>query len=203
MNDWIIWILIPLSSALIGWISISMVIYFLFHPEQPKKLPGFTIQGILPKNQPVIAKGLGKLASKEFLSFSGIEEKISSPENLEKILPLIEEHVDDFLRNRLKQEMPMISMFIGDKTIQTLKTAFMKEITLLFPAVMKKYAANLQNDLNIEQLISSRVEAVSMHQLEEQFQKNLAKEIKLAKLFGGLIGLTIGLVQALVLCLVK
>lgn len=203
MNAWLFWILIPLSSALIGWISISLLIYLLFHPQKPTRILGLKIQGILPAKQASIASNLGKLASNGFLSFADLEKKISSPENLDKIIPLIEEHVDDFLRNRLKQEMPMISMFIGDKTIQTLKTAFMKEITLLFPAVMKKYAANLQQDLDIENMITQKVESVSIAQLEETFNRNLSKDLIRIKLFGGLIGLTIGLLQVLLLCLAR
>ena len=99
----------------------------LFHPRQPKKILGVTFHGIFPKRQQQFAEKLGKLVSAEFLSFDDIEQKISNPENLKKVMPMIETHVDDFLRNRLKDEMPVISMFIGDKTITNLKTMFMKE----------------------------------------------------------------------------
>jgi hypothetical protein len=49
-----------------------------------------------------------------------------------------------FLRIKLKDEMPMLSMFIGDKTITSLKKFFMQEIEILFPQVMKQFAANLE-----------------------------------------------------------
>ncbi|MEJ7678231.1 MAG: hypothetical protein WKG06_10305 [Segetibacter sp.] len=39
---------------------------------------------------------LGKLVSNELLSFSEIEEKISDPANVEKLLPLLEIHIDTF-----------------------------------------------------------------------------------------------------------
>jgi hypothetical protein len=34
-------------------------------------------------------------------------------------------------------------MFIGDKTIEELKTVFMEELELLFPALMNSYSGNL------------------------------------------------------------
>ena len=126
MNYWLF--IIPVISAFIGWVTNWVAIKMLFHPREPKKILGITIQGIFPKRQKQFAEKLGKLVSDEFLSFEDIEQKISSPDNLKKIMPMIENHIDDFLRNRLSVEMPVISMFIGDKTITKLKGAFMTEI---------------------------------------------------------------------------
>ena len=130
MNYWLI--LIPLISAFIGWVTNWVAIKMLFHPREPKKILGITFHGIFPKRQQQFAEKLGKLVSAEFLSFDDIEQKISNPENLKKVMPMIETHVDDFLSNRLKDEMPVISMFIGDKTITNLKNMFMKEIESFF-----------------------------------------------------------------------
>jgi hypothetical protein len=69
----------------------------LFYPREPKKILGITFQGIFPKRQKQFAEKLGKLVSAEFLSFTDIEQKISDPDNLKKIMPMIESHVDDFL----------------------------------------------------------------------------------------------------------
>ncbi|HZI52754.1 MAG TPA: DUF445 family protein, partial [Chitinophagaceae bacterium] len=82
-------ILIPLISAFIGWFTNWIAIKMLFHPREPKKILGITFQGIFPKRQKVFAQKLGKLVSNELLSFSEIEQKISNPTNIEKILPVL------------------------------------------------------------------------------------------------------------------
>ena len=151
MNYWLF--LIPIISAFIGWVTNWVAIKMLFHPRQPKKILGVTFHGIFPKRQQQFAEKLGKLVSAEFLSFEDIEQKISNPENLKKVMPMIETHVDDFLRNRLKNEMPVISMFIGDKTIDNLKKLFMQEIEILLPQVMKQYAANLKSELDLKKIL--------------------------------------------------
>jgi uncharacterized membrane protein YheB (UPF0754 family) len=198
MNHWIILALIPLISAFIGWVTNWVAIKMLFHPREPKKILGITFHGIFPKRQQQFAVKLGKIISTEFLSFNDIEGKISNPANLQKIMPMIESHVDDFLRNRLKDEMPVISMFIGDKTINTLKGSFMKEIEVLFPQVMKKYAANMQQELDIEQIVVTKVSAFSSDKLEEILYQIMSKEFRFVELIGGVIGLIIGLVQVLI-----
>ena len=197
MNYWLL-IIIPIISAFIGWVTNWVAIKMLFHPRQPKKILGITFHGIFPKRQQQFAEKLGKLVSAEFLSFDDIEQKISNPENLKQIMPMIENHVDDFLRNRLSPEMPVISMFIGDKTISKLKEAFMKEIETLFPQVMKKYASNLKEELDLEQIVITKVSGFSSDKLEEVLLQIMSKEFRFVEIIGAVIGFIIGLVQVII-----
>ena len=197
MNTWVI-ILVPLISAFIGWITNWVAIKMLFHPREPKKILGITFHGIFPKRQQQFAEKLGKIVSNEFLSFADIEQKISNPDNLKKIMPMIERHVDEFLRVRLSEEMPVISMFIGDKTIERMKAAFMKEIETLFPKVMKQYAANLKSELDLEHIVIKKVSAFSSDKLEELLYQIMTKEFRFVEIIGGVIGFIIGGVQVLI-----
>lgn len=193
MNYWLL--LFPVISAFIGWITNWVAIKMLFHPRDPKKILGITFHGIFPKRQQQFAEKLGKIVSTEFLSFDDIEQKISNPENLKKIMPMIENHVDDFLRTRLSNEMPVISMFIGDKTIEKLKEAFMKEIETLFPQVMKQYAANLKTELDLEQIVIQKVSHFSSDKLEEVLYQIMSKEFRFVEIIGAVIGFIIGSLQ--------
>ena len=193
MNYWLF--VIPVISAFIGWVSNRVAIKMLFHPRHPKKILGVTFHGIFPKRQQQFAEKLGKLVSTEFLSLGDIEQKISNPENLQKVMPMIETHVDDFLRNRLKNEMPVISMFIGDKTIDNLKKLFMQEIEVLLPQVMKQYAANLKSELDLEKIVIQKVSKFSSDKLEEVFYQIMSKELRFVKIIGAVIGFIIGLIQ--------
>jgi len=193
MNYWLI--LIPLISAFIGWFTNWIAIKMLFHPREPKKILGLTIQGIFPKRQTTLAANLGKLVSDEFLSFTDIEEKISNPSNLKKIMPMIDTHIEDFLRKKLPDEMPVISMFIGDKTINKLKAAFMNEIEILFPQVMKQFAGNLKTELDLEHIVIKKVAAFSSDKLEEILYQIMSKEFRFVEIIGAVIGFIIGVIQ--------
>jgi uncharacterized membrane protein YheB (UPF0754 family) len=198
MNWWLL-IVIPLMSALIGWASNWLLIKMLFHPKKPVYVLGFTVQGIFPKRQMQFAAPLSTLVSKELLSFTELEAKITSPDNFKKIMPTVEIHVDDFLRNKLKEAFPMIGMLIGDRTINTLKEIFMNELETLFPVIMKSYMQNLQNDLDLEKLISDKLAAFSPDKLETVLYQTMGKELRLAGLIGGVLGFVIGLAQVLLI----
>lgn len=197
MNYWLLFI--PLLTAFTGWLVIYLSVKMLFRPLQPRKLGGITWQGLLPAQKEQLAVGVGKLVAKEFSNLDAIEKKIGDPKHFENVRPLIETHIDDFLRNKLKEQMPMIGMFIGDKTIGTLKTIFIQEIETLFPQVMQKFAGNLKNELNIEQLVSSRIAVLSPQQIENMFHQGIGKEVRRTSLLAVAIGLLIGLLQLLII----
>jgi len=194
MKGWLL-IFLPATSAFIGWASIRLFIKMLFHPQKPLRFLGFTIQGIFPKRQPQLAQKLGALVSNELFSFTDLEAKVTNPDNFKKIMPMVEIHVDDFLRNKLKEAFPMIGMLIGDRTISTLKTIFMNELESLFPVIMKGYMENLQQELDLEQMVSSKIAALSSAKLEAALYQELSKELRQVGLFGAIIGFVIGLIQ--------
>jgi uncharacterized membrane protein YheB (UPF0754 family) len=201
MNYWLF--TIPFISALLGGILNWLATQLLFYPRKPKRIMGLSFQGLLPKSQPQLAVRLGKIVSDEFLSFSHLPDKINDPENLKKITPMIENHVDEFLRVKLRNEMPVLKMFIGDKTIATLKKVFMQEIEVLFPQVMKQFASNVTADLDIEQMVTKRITDFPTDKLETLVRQVLAKELRFVILTGAISGFIIGIVQILIIWLVE
>lgn len=201
MNYWLL--LIPVISAFIGWFTNWIAVKMLFHPRNPVKVLGYTVQGIFPKRQEQFAQKLGKLVGEELLSFSDIEQKITNPENLKKVLPQLETHIDHFLRVKLSETMPMISMFIGDKTIEKLKTVFLTELETLFPKLMTDYAATLKHELDLEQIVTDKVKAFSSDKLEEILYQVMSKEFRFVEIIGGILGFLIGLLQVVITLLTQ
>ena len=187
-----------LLSVFTGWITTWIAIKLLFHPHKPIFLPGFKLQGIIPKNQAAIAQQLGKMVSKEFLSFSELKEKVTDPDNLNKLKPEIENHIDIFLREKLKDTFPMLSMFIGDKTINQLKAAFLLELESLFPILMNSYMTRLEKDVNLEKVVTEKVAGFSLVKAEEMLNKSAKKMFLYFQLMGAVIGLITGLLHVII-----
>jgi uncharacterized membrane protein YheB (UPF0754 family) len=195
--NWVLF-LIPIISAFIGWFTNWIAIKMLFHPKEPKKILGITFHGIFPKRQRQFAEKLGKLVSEELLSFSDIEAKITDPKNVDKIMPAVDKHIDEFLRVRLAEAMPVISMFIGEKTIGQLKEVFLTEMRSLFPTIMGNYMGKLKDDLDLEKIVVDKVASFSSDKLENILNQIMAKEFKFVEIIGAVLGFIIGLVQVLI-----
>jgi uncharacterized membrane protein YheB (UPF0754 family) len=196
--SWTNYIIPVLFSAFTGWVTTWIAIKMLFHPRKPINIFGFKLQGIFPKNQQLIAQKLGQVVSKEFLSFAEIEAKVINPDNLEKLKPEIEAHIDTFLREKLVKLFPMLSMFIGDKTINQLKSAFLTELENLFPILMKNYMKKLESDLDLEKIVTEKVASFSSEKLEDILNQITKKEFQFLEVIGGVFGLLIGLIQLLI-----
>ncbi len=190
-------ILLPVISAFIGWFTNWIAIKMLFHPREPKKILGITFQGIFPKRQKQFAIKLGKLVSSELLSFAEIERKISDPRNVDKILPVLEAHIDTFLKERLTAEIPMIGMLIGEKTIGQVKGVFIKELQSLFPILMQQYMNTLENELDLEVIVTEKVTNFSSNKLEDILNQIMSTEFRFVEIIGAVLGFIIGLVQVL------
>jgi uncharacterized membrane protein YheB (UPF0754 family) len=201
MNWWLL--LIPFSSALSCFLANKLFLYLLFHPVKPKRILGIVMQGIFPRKQSTIADRIAIIASDRFFSTKEVESKIADPKTLQKIMPVIEEHVDDFLKNKLKKEMPFIGMLIGDKTIGTLKKVFIDELENLFPQIMNQYASNLIADLDIKQIVKKKITSVSSQKIEQTFYQNFSKELRILSLLNAFLGLIIGFISMVVIILIK
>ncbi|MCU0388323.1 MAG: DUF445 family protein [Chitinophagaceae bacterium] len=193
MNYWLL--LIPFISGFIGYITNLVAIKMLFHPKNPVNILGIKVQGIFPKRQQQFAEKLGKLVGQELLSFAEIEAQLTANENLTKLTPVVEQHLDNFLRHKLSAEMPIISAFIGEKTIQKLKAVFLEEMNLLFPDLMKKYAQHLEEDLDLERIVTEKVSNFSSEKLEGLLYQIMSKEFRFVEIIGAVLGFLIGLLQ--------
>jgi uncharacterized membrane protein YheB (UPF0754 family) len=201
MNFWLI--LIPFISAFIGWFTNWIAIKMLFHPKEPKKILGITFHGIFPKRQRQFAEKLGTLVSTELISFKEIEEKIVNPENIKKLMPLVELRIDEFLRTKLGEAFPIISMFIGDNTINQLKTIFMKELETIFPELIGSYMKNLESQLDLNKMVTEKVYGFSSDKMEMILNQIMSKEFRFVEIIGGVLGFIIGIFQVILTLLTQ
>lgn len=202
MNVW--WLLTPLLSTFLGWIIVRMLVGLLLHPLNPTKIFGFTFQGILLKQRPELSGKLAIILSKELPSFKEIEERLVSPGNFEKMIPEIEVHIDHFLAVKLKEKMPVVGMFVGERTISQLKEIFMEELKTLFPLIMKNYITGLESDVNLEQIITEKLTSIPDETLLSYINQLAAKQLNFLPVLGAFIGFIIGSIQiSIILILYK
>lgn len=168
-----------------------LAIKFLFWPLKPVKILGFSFQGIIPSKQQTAAENIGRLVEAEFNAYKGFDEKIADPALLQKLRPDIEGHVDHFLKEKLKTVFPLISQFMGEKTLSQFKSAFMEEMDHLFPILMHNYASSIKEQLKPGPIVSEKIMALSIDQLRRSFFHHAApglRRFKIACAFLGALG---------------
>ncbi|HRI22443.1 MAG TPA: hypothetical protein PLA68_15885 [Panacibacter sp.] len=196
-------LLIPVISAVAGWLFAGLVVWSFFRPYKPVKIAGICFHGFIPANQKKMAASLSATLSKELLSSNMIRLKLAGPETLQKTLPVIEEHIDHFLKVKLKAALPVITMFIGERVTNQLKELFMKELEQLFPSVMNSFIDGLQNSREIETEIALKMEAVPVEIIENAFYSKFKNELTNTRLAFAAAGFITGIIQVIIVWAVE
>ena len=191
----------PFIAAFTGWFTTWIAIYMLFHPREPKRFLGITIQGIFPKRQKQVAAKLGSVVAKELIHFDEIASQLKDPEQLKALTPTIEKHLDNFLKVKLKEKLPVISMFVGEGTLQSIKEGMLEEIALLLPEIINQYTDSLSKKVDIEKMVTDKVSNFSSDKLEDLLQSVMSKGFRFIEIIGGVLGFVIGLIQMGFSCL--
>ena len=88
---------------------------------------------------------------------------------------------------------------MGEKTLSQFKAAFMVEIDLLFPVIIKNYISSLKAEFKLDTIISERIDAIPVSSIRLAFFENAKKEIFYFKLICTVAGLIMGFFTVLVL----
>lgn len=127
--------IIPIFTGIFGWFLIWLLAKSLFFPKKAIQIGGFRWES-----------GLIPLIQKFPIEFI-MPNAIDSDANFKAMQPLIEEKLDFFFSNTIKEKLPMMSMFIGEKTVVQLKTVFLAELADIFPQIIDEFTKNAKNSL--------------------------------------------------------
>lgn len=178
-----LFLLVPLVSAFLGWLFCQWGLTMLVRQ--------------LVANRVSLANKAGQFAAQRLEGSLNLEEKLADPSLLDNAMPVIEQHIDEFLNVKLKEEMPMISMFIGNKTTDKLKEVFITQLRQLFPTIMGQLAGNLKERFNVQSLVTKGLTDQPAAELKANITKALAQPAARIRMAGLIGGLAIGLINVL------
>ena len=190
--------LLILISAIAGWCIAALFIHFFFRPRLLKKWLGISFTGILPALLPIIAGKLAAAFEQELLE-DKIEQRIDDPALMMQLRPVIENHIDLFLSDKLKETFPLLANFMGEKTMAKLKEALLCEVEMIVPSIFNDYTRNFLNVNQPALMIEKKLKNID-GAIIEKFVKNKASgQLMYIKIMGALLGIVTGILQLLII----
>ncbi len=113
------------------------------------------------------------------------------------MMPFIETHIDEFLRYKLGKAMPVVSMFVGDKTINQMKGVFMNELETLLPAVIHRFLQESVQPVKLRPLIRNEIVQLSKHDAFFEFINRFKYQLTIVSWIAAAIGFVSGLILLL------
>ena len=186
---------LPFITALIGWVTNYIAIKMLFHPREPVRVAGFTLQGILPRRQEDIAVQLGRIVATELLSSEDLVAQLTNERSRAIYDEFIDAQTERFIRNKLSRAVPVSSLLLRSRTLGKLKAAFADELMEQLPALVEFLTTPRAGALDIQQLVEDRVRSFETNRLEKLLYDIVAREFRFIELLGAVLGFVIGLLQ--------
>lgn len=139
------------------------------------------------------------MIQKEFIAFKGLDEKLADPALIAQLKPEIEQHVDHFLNEKIKSVFPVISQFMGEKTILQFRSALLEEIDSLLPVLLKNYVGELKNEIRLDQMVEEKLRNIDIDQIRKMIFLSRVKGISLLHRACAFLGFFCGLLTLLIL----
>jgi len=190
---------IPIIPAITCWLLIKFFTRYLFRPLQPIRIAGISFWGIIPRNREVIVKFLSQAICNQLLNSAILRDQLSDSDTLQKAMPVIEAHIDNFLNVKLKEAIPVISMFVGDRIMKQLKDLFITELRELFPSIMSQFISGLSQSKKLEHEIVVKLNGIQIETIENRFYETFKQDLKRTELIFALIGFGAGILQLLII----
>lgn len=186
------WLVIPVISSFIGYLTNVVAIRMLFHPRDPINILGIQYQGLIPKRQVDIAQKIGEIVERELLSIDDLMEHIGTPEMQAKMVAIVSERV----RNRIEEVIPtLIPQNLTRVLADAMEGIVIKEAGIIVAQVVHTASQQLTREIRVNEIVKQRLLTFEVIQMEELVKEVASKELKRIEILGGVLGFIIGLVQ--------
>lgn len=188
------WLLLPLVGALIGYGTNRLAVGMIFRPIEPRRILGFTFQGLVGRRQPELARSIGNVVGDHLLQ----------PEDLEGVLetidlePMVEQAFAAGLEPKLAEfrRMPLVGALLTDERVGDLRAQAVKGVMEQREVLVAGFQQALDEGLDVHRIVEEKVASFPIARLEELIVEVAAKELRAIEVLGGVLGALIGLIQA-------
>ncbi|MFZ5591700.1 MAG: DUF445 domain-containing protein [Bacillota bacterium] len=189
-------ILIPLISALIGWLTNLIAVILLFRPYRPVVLLGYTLQGLIPRRHAELARSVGQVVEQELLSAQDVFSLLTNPDFVGEISTALAQAI----RQRVLEKLPpFIPLSIKNIISDVLSEQAQKELPLLLGQIGDQIRQQTLANFQVSRLVEEKILAFPLERLEKLIVSVAGRELRHIEILGGVLGFIIGLVQLVII----
>ena len=190
-------LLLPLISAVIGWLTNYIAIKMLFKPYVPVRIMGITFHGVLPKRRNAFARGLAKTIEEELLSSKDISEILEGSGWEDEVEQAVEGIIKKAIRPDSIKKFPIVGI-VSKSILNGIKYFISKEIVHQVEGRKPQLLDRFHDMVNVRELVTARVDAFDIKKLESLVLGVVSRELRYIELVGAVLGFIIGCVQVVV-----
>ncbi|MEW8996114.1 DUF445 domain-containing protein [Clostridium sp.] len=201
MNSLVVVFLLAIVGGVIGWVTNILAIKLMFRPINPIKIPliNFEIVGLIPKRKNEIAQNIGEVVAKELLSIDDIINNAITEDD--KII--FSQLVKNKIRKLVSEKMDFIPAPFRMMVQAPVDNIIEEEVDGALKEIEGEVIDHIKNRVDIEKLVAEKINELDLQELERIIISVAKKELKHIEVLGFILGAAIGIVQGLVVMVIK
>lgn len=181
----------PLAGMLIGYATNYLAIWMLFHPRSAIRVMGWRVPfspGLIPRERRRLAEAIAESVQQELLSSRELVDLLKDSslkrQTVRTVGDLVDEKLKPFpLPERLRYQIKLL-----------LAREMVKQVDVFF----EERAPHVAESLDVKRAVVGKLNQMDLAEIEALLYRVSGRHLRFITWFGGVIGLLIGCVQALI-----
>lgn len=189
--------MLPMFGGFVGFFSDWIALHLMFRPLHPKKIMGFTMQGLFIKRQNEVAGDYAALISKQLLTSSHLLEELFTGTHSARVIDLVNRHVTREIDIEAGIVRPLVVYAIGGEKYQMLKSKVAERIMDRLPETMKSMESYAEDAMDIRHTLITRMQRLSPEEFESMLRPAFKEDEWSLIIVGAVLGFLVGEMQIL------
>lgn len=201
MNNLGIIALLAVVGGLIGWVTNILAIKLMFRPIKPIRIPviNFEIVGLIPKRKNEIAKKIGEVVAEELISIDDIINNTITEDD--KII--FKQLVKNKIKNLIAGKMDFIPAPFRSMVQGPIDNIIEQEVDGTLDEIGIEVVNHIKEKVDIQKIVEDKINELDLQELERIIIDVAKKELKHIEVLGFILGAVIGIVQGVVVIMIK
>lgn len=192
------YLLIPVISALIGWITNFIAVKMIFRPRKELNFLGFKIIGLIPKRKKDLALKIAETVEKELISHRDLKEIVKTEDFHNQTKNIIRSKIETFINNKITSNS-LLTLFVSQEIVSKLSSSLMDELEKELPDIIDDLFQSVESKLDFQKIIEQKILNYDLSKLETIIYSIASHELKAIEYLGGILGFFIGVLQLIII----
>jgi uncharacterized membrane protein YheB (UPF0754 family) len=193
------WWVLPLFGLIVGYATDWLALKLLFHPKQPRRILGITVQGrFLARQDEVTADYAGMLADRVLTPEAVFDGLLNGP-YADALFQLVRRHVNRVLDEQAGAARPLVVMAVGSRQYEEMKRGVIRAIETELPVALAEARDYAEEALDIRNTVTQKMERMTPTQFEGLLRPAFQADEWILITVGAALGFSVGLLQDLLL----
>lgn len=188
------WIL-PAFGLFVGFSSDWLALKLMFHPKKPRKILGYTVQGLFLKRQQQVAHDYADLIARELLTPNNFWEALLNGPTADRIVALVQKHVQQMVDEQSGIARPVVALAIGTRRYQDMKKSVADRMLEKLPETLRHVDRYAEDAMDIRNTLITRMQKLSAEEFENLLRPAFKEDEWILITVGGALGFLVGELQ--------